>query len=197
MVEVSGIILTYNSEKTIEIPLKNMTGKVDELIVVDTGSTDDTTDIAEEYGAKVVVIPQRLHFGDLRNAAIQKSFGKWIFMLDDDEYIEEKFYGMLRTLIRSNKADAYKIPRKNYVDGEFKKEFYPDYQVRLFRRYCRWIYPVHEVLVGADNILPLDEVNIIHSKAKEKAQKSAWLWRYLEELNLGYDLPEHRAGLTK
>jgi len=164
MNKVSFTSIILNEEKYIERMIESVVDKVDEIVIIDGGSTDNTLRILRDYPqVKVVSKVFNYHFGDQRNFAIQQTKYPWVLMLDADEYMEEDFWKILPDLVNQNKYDAFKFKRKNFVDELFDKKNYPDIQVRLFRRYCRWIYPVHEELVGWKNSKVL-ETHIIHKK---------------------------------
>ena len=167
---ISGAVLALNEEKIIPGVLDNLRPHVDELIVVDGGSIDSTVNICQKKGAAVYVYSGKRHFGDMRNFAIQQCKGDWILMLDVDEVFSERFYDILPSLVNQTEFDAYKVPRENFIDGK-RTEVYPDYQVRLFRSYCRWIYSVHEECVGWKKGEELGkDCCIIHSKSSERAE---------------------------
>lgn len=81
-------MIVKNEEDTISRCLKSVEGVVDELIIVDTGSTDKTVDIARSFGAKVYPFAWNDHFSDARNFGIEKAKGDWILWLDADEELE-------------------------------------------------------------------------------------------------------------
>src|SRR5882762_9186501 len=92
MNRISFCMITRNEEKNLARALQSITGVADEIIVVDCGSTDRTTEIACEYGAKVVYRAWT-NFGDQRNYAVAQSSHEWIYTLDADEALS----GELRT----------------------------------------------------------------------------------------------------
>jgi len=166
--KVSFAAIILNEEDYIEKMLNNIIGKVDEIVIVDGGSTDKTLDILKDYpNIKLFEKVFNYHYGDQRNFAIMQTIYPWILMLDADEILENEFWELLPSLINQDKYDAYGIPRKNFIDNKFCEETYPDYQVRLFRRYCRWIYPVHEELVGFKSSKQLN-CHILHYKSSER-----------------------------
>ena len=107
----------------------------DEIIVADSHSTDGTTEIAEKLGARVVHIPFN-GYGDLRNQAIAKCKGDWIFSLDSDERCTTEVRDEILSLIKDAPLDIYRMPRKNFFMGRWIKHsgWYPNYrQPQLFR----------------------------------------------------------------
>lgn len=136
MPEISVYILTYNEENKIADAIKSVLW-ADEVVVVDSFSTDSTVSIANELGARVVNVPFE-GFGKLRNSAIDSCKYEWILSLDADERCTPSAAAEIREKINStDAAEAYFIPRRNYFMGRWIKYsgWYPDYrQPQLFKK---------------------------------------------------------------
>lgn len=133
---VSAVIIAYNDEPNLRPCLESVTW-ADELIVVDSYSTDATEKIAREYTDKV--FQHEFHgFGRLRNEAVAHASHDWIFSLDTDERATPEVRDEIRRITRgSDGADAYFVPRRNYFLGREIRHcgWYPDYrQPQLFRK---------------------------------------------------------------
>lgn len=137
MAKISVYIITKNEALKIKEAIESVLW-VDEIIIADSQSTDDTVKIAESLGAKVVQIPFE-GFGDLVNKAITYCNHEWIFSLDADERCTKEVQNEILQIINSNDAlDAYLIPRRNIFLGRWIKHAYPypDYrQPQLFRNH--------------------------------------------------------------
>jgi glycosyltransferase involved in cell wall biosynthesis len=148
MYKISAYILTFNEAEKIEAAVASVLW-ADEVVVVDSFSTDDTAKRAEALGARVVQVAFK-GFGDLRNRALEACHNEWIFSLDADERCTREVRDEILALIASEpKHDVYRVPRKSYMMGRWIKGsgWYPNFrQPQLFRkgsmRYT--LEPVHE-----------------------------------------------------
>ncbi len=134
--KVSAVVIAYNDEPYLEACLETLTW-ADELIVVDSHSTDGTETISRKFTDKV--FQHDFHgFGRLRNEAIAHATHDWIFSLDTDERATPEIRDEIRHVLeRGPEADAYFVPRLNYVLGRSIRHcgWYPDYrQPQLFRK---------------------------------------------------------------
>lgn len=141
---LSVVIITYNEEANIRRTLASVQPLVadgkGEIIIVDSGSTDHTIEIAKSFGAKVFVEEWK-GYAVQKNSAIDKATGDWILSLDADEEVEQSLLSEIARLRESVGADqaaisAFWIPRKNYFLGRWIKRggFWPDPKLRLFRK---------------------------------------------------------------
>lgn len=160
---LSLCIATYNEEQFIHYPLDSTYDFVDEVVIVDGGSTDRTVEIARSYGKKVRVYheenPAMFHIN--KQKAIERASGEWVLQLDADEALTSelkediasvtgpvsnsappvlKHEDQLRAVgaapsSRHPSLDGYWVPRKNYFLGRFlmKGGVYPDYTIRLYK----------------------------------------------------------------
>jgi len=148
MKKVSVFILAYNDVEKVSATIKSVSW-ADEVVVIDSWSTDGTTEIAKELGANVVQV-EFTGFGELRNKAIQHCQYEWIFSLDSDERCTPEAAKEIRAIVQDcNALDVYWTPRRNYFMGRWIKYsgWYPNYrQPQLFRRGCMSydFSPVHE-----------------------------------------------------
>jgi glycosyltransferase involved in cell wall biosynthesis len=181
-------MIVKDDEALLKECLEKIRDAVDEIVVVvDSRTTDRSKEIAEQYGAKVIVAEWHDDFSEHRNIAIENSSGDWILVLDADEELEPKLKDSLRTLIETDKYDAYRFPRKNLVTGS-----YPDYQTRLFKKGAgKWFRKIHEILTIPPERTCTLSLHIIH--------KQAWMHKPLEiqhQRNLFYRRLEKMEGLT-
>jgi tetratricopeptide (TPR) repeat protein len=151
--------------------LLSATPVVDEMVIVDTGSTDRTKAIAKTFGAKVYDFEWTDDFSEARNLSLSKATGEWILVLDADETISSLDYDRLTKIVKNN-ADhpmAYSITTRNYAksiyfvgwtcnDGQYADEesgtgWYPSAKVRLFTNDSRIRFenPVHEFVESSLN----------------------------------------------
>ena len=135
---LSVCIITHNEEGNIARTLDSVKTIADELIVVDSGSTDRTVELARARGAKVFVEEWR-GFSKQKNAAMAKASGDWILSLDADEEVSPELATSIQKLLRSGAApefDAYMVARRNlYLNRWLKRSgYYPDRKLRLVRR---------------------------------------------------------------
>jgi len=185
---ISLAVIMLNEEKYIDSFLTNVVfykqrQVVNEVVLVDGLSTDGTVFKCVEKDLPVIIHPFTFHFGDQRNFAITQTHYSWVLMLDIDEFLEEGLIQLLPVLIKDPIYQAYKIPRKNFIDGVEDTSSYPDLQVRLFKRHCRWIHPVHEELVGWKKAKVLEGLHIIHNKTSERhTQRNRILYPFLSKL---------------
>ena len=132
---LSITIITLNEEANIRRTLESVQW-ADEIIVLDSGSTDRTVEICREFTDKVYH-QDWLGFGRQKNAAIDKATGDWVLSLDADEPVEPELAAEIREIIASPGAnDGYQVPRKTFFLGKWIKHggWYPDYNLRLFRK---------------------------------------------------------------
>jgi glycosyltransferase involved in cell wall biosynthesis len=139
-VTLSIAIITKDEEENLPRTLLSVEGLLrslgGELIVVDSGSTDRTLDIARQYGAKVFSEEWK-GFAAQKNSAMEKATCDWILSLDADEPLEPAAAGEIRTLLTSEPpVNGFWIPRKNFFLGRWIRHggFYPDRKLRLIRR---------------------------------------------------------------
>jgi glycosyltransferase involved in cell wall biosynthesis len=107
-----------------------------EIVLVDSGSTDRTCEIAKEYGARVIHEPWRGYTGQ-KNYALELCTKDWVLSLDADEEVSPELAEEIRGVLADPKAmDGYSMPRKNLFMGRWMRHggFYPDPKLRLFRR---------------------------------------------------------------
>ncbi len=132
---LSVAIITHNEEANLARTLASVSF-ADEIIVVDSGSTDRTVEIAQSFRAKVTHLPWR-GFSSQKNYALAQCTCDWILSLDADEELTPELQAQIRFLLPSNPpCDAYFIRRRNFFLGRWIKHggFYPDAKLRLFRR---------------------------------------------------------------
>ncbi len=135
--KLSVYVITYNDEPNMQPCLKSVAGWADELVVVDSHSSDATATIAREFTDKVYQVDFE-GFGHLRNRAVSFCTNEWVFSLDSDERMTLDLQEEIRQLLdRGPDADAYFVPRKNFFGGRWIRHcgWYPDYrQPQLFRK---------------------------------------------------------------
>lgn len=129
-------MITKNEEAAIGRCLRS-TAFADEIVVVDNGSTDKTTEIARALGARVIEATDWPGFGPQKNRALDAAGGDWVLSLDADEWIEPPLADEIRSVIaRADTADGYEMPRRSRFCGKIVRHcgWSPDYVLRLFRR---------------------------------------------------------------
>ena len=116
---LSLCMIVKNEEKHLVKCLKSVRDVVDEMIIVDTGSTDKTIDIARVFGAKVFDFPWTGDFSAARNHSLAQATGDWILVLDADEVISARDFDELKALIRKRSSSpvAYSIVTRNYTNN--------------------------------------------------------------------------------
>jgi glycosyltransferase involved in cell wall biosynthesis len=152
--KISVYIIAFNEIDKIKDCI-NSVQWADEIIVADSHSTDGTSEMATELGAKVIHIPFN-GYGDLRNQAISHCTGDWIFSLDSDERCTSRVSNEIMQLVNSDLLDIYQIPRKNYFMGRLIKfsGWYPNFrQPQLFKKgkMSYTMETVHEGFINHSN----------------------------------------------
>ena len=137
---LSVVLITHNEERNLPRTLESVMPLVrdgkGEIIVVDSGSTDRTVEIAQSYGAKVLVEPWK-GFAEQKNSAIDKASKDWVLQLDADEALEPELASEIEVALKANSpVTGFWIPRKNFFLGRWIRHggFYPDPKLRLVRR---------------------------------------------------------------
>ena len=132
---ISVIIITKNEGHDIRDCLKSVTW-ADEIIVLDSGSTDDTVLIAKEYTDKVYVSDGWQGFGMQKNRVLAHASCFWVLSLDADERVSNELRMEIQHAIQSENVSVYRIPRLSSYCGKFIRHsgWWPDYVARLFKR---------------------------------------------------------------
>ena len=131
---LSVAIITKNEEDRLPECLASIAFAAD-VVVVDSGSTDRTVEIARAFGAVVYIEPWQ-GFGRQKQLAIDRCRRDWVLVLDADERVAPETQGEFREVLAAGTCIAYSLPRKNYFCGRWLRHagWWPDRVVRLFRK---------------------------------------------------------------
>ena len=186
---LSVCMIVKNEERNLAKCLDSVQGLANELIVVDTGSTDETPHIAARYGAEVIPFDFTIvDFAAARNYALARSRGRWILMLDADETLDQASAPAIEKLIAQEQDAGYFLERYNHSsDAESP---FTDYAVRLFpnRPSHRYRGRVHEtidasILAGGGQLLKTD-IRLDHtfsSDRESRRRRNHWYIEILKE----------------
>lgn len=199
--KISAVYIAKNEEKNIAHSLDSLKDSVDEFILVDTGSTDNTVNIFESYGGKVFFLPWDNDFSAPRNMALSKATGDWIILLDADEYFSVETVKNLRSVIEENaNADGLLLNITNIerTTGKEKDSFYNlravrnqkgiAYRGRIHEELLLDLKPMNNLLRVAPELL-----NIIHTgyTAEISVEKSKRNLEILQqEIAEGYNIED-------
>lgn len=159
--KISIAVISLNEADRIGHLLKHASF-ADEVVVVDSGSTDGTVELCESSGARVIHKPWA-GYADQKQYAMTQTSGDWILNLDADEYIPDKLAEKIMEAISTAPPDiaAFSMPRLSYYLGRWIRHggWYPDRKVRLVRRGMgNWIGDgLHEQLKADGRVIPLQD----------------------------------------
>jgi len=163
---ISATIITLNEEENIKECIESVMQVCDEVIVVDSKSSDKTVEIAKSLGARVVV---QEYLGD----GLQKDFGvkfaknEWILSIDADERLDVDMVEDIKKLDLNQPYDAYAFRRKNFIGNRLQKIWYPDYVIRLYNKNkCRYLPVRGHSKVDSKNLKKLNS-HILHYTYKD------------------------------
>jgi glycosyltransferase involved in cell wall biosynthesis len=183
-VTLTVAIITRNESRVIARCLESVAW-ADQVIVLDSGSTDDTADIARRLGAIVTTTTDWPGFGPQKNRALDLATCDWVLSIDADEWVTPELRAEIEQAVRSPGSHAaFKLPRLSSYCGRFMRHsgWWPDYVTRLFRRGAARFSPdlVHERLIVEDAVGTLRAalmheaiVNLEHALHKMNAYSTA------------------------
>ncbi|WNC14461.1 glycosyltransferase family 2 protein [Brevibacillus brevis] len=147
MKKISLAMIVKNEMKHLARCIKSVKDIIDEIVIVDTGSTDLTKEIALKHDAKVFSYKWNNSFADARNFSLNQATGDWCLVLDADEFLPEQNKGEIRNFIENyHGIGRLKIVSKYIDNGEQKSSF--AYVSRLFPRDVRYSGRIHEQIVS-------------------------------------------------
>ena len=168
MKPLSVVIISKNEASVIKACLDSVAGLADEVVVLDSGSTDGTGELCSARGVRVIETDW-LGFGPQKNRAVLAAANDWVLCLDADERVSPELALSIRTALVELNYSAYRCPRRNRFLGRYLRhgEGYPDWSLRLFdRRVAHWSSDaVHEKVICEASIgeLPGD---LLHESAE-------------------------------
>lgn len=127
---ISLCMIVKDEEELLPRCLQSVQGVVDEIVVVDTGSSDDTARIASDFGARIFYHPWQESFSEARNYALSHVSCDWVLQLDADEELERADANLLRQVVQGTEYHAVFVSILNYMPQGRTQLYYP----RLFRR---------------------------------------------------------------
>jgi len=132
--QLSVVIISHNEEKFIADAVKSASF-ADEVLILDSGSIDDTCEIAKKFGARVLH-QDWLGFGMQKNKAVELAKNDWVFVLDSDERITPELQSEILSTLKNPMKNGYHVARFNKFFGKYIKHcgLYPDYSIRLFNK---------------------------------------------------------------
>ncbi|MGI9165457.1 MAG: glycosyltransferase family 2 protein [Pyrinomonadaceae bacterium] len=135
--KISATIITFNEEENIRAACDSLSW-ADEIIVVDSQSSDQTRQIGVQCGARVIT-REWPGFAVQKQFAAEQASHEWVFSLDADERVSDQLQAAIKTLRKHpdhQLADGYRIPRRSFYQGRWIRGggWYPDRQLRLFRK---------------------------------------------------------------
>ncbi|WP_297596849.1 glycosyltransferase family 2 protein [uncultured Cetobacterium sp.] len=166
--KISVAMITFNEEKILRKTLESVKGLVDEIVIVDSGSTDKTEEIAKEFGAKFFVESWK-GYGPQRNSAIDRCQGEWILNIDADEEISKDLGEKIREIVINSeeKREVFKINRLSVCFGKELKHggWGTSYAIRLFKKEAGRFNDntVHEAFETQKEIFKIKEDIFHHS----------------------------------
>jgi|SRR6516164_1974872 glycosyltransferase involved in cell wall biosynthesis len=176
---VSLCMIVKNEEANLAPCLEPVAALVDEIVIVDTGSSDGTREVAARFGARIFEFPWADSFAAARNESLRHAVGQWIFWLDGDDRLDNDNRPKLRALIADLKDDniAYVMRCLCPAATAEKSDTLFDH-VRLFRNLpgARWQYRVHEQILPALESLGAQiqrtDITIHHTGYQDETQKA-------------------------
>ncbi|WP_017691990.1 glycosyltransferase family 2 protein [Paenibacillus sp. PAMC 26794] len=160
MKSLSLVMIVKNESKALYRCLASVLGLVDEIVIVDTGSTDDTIQIAREHNAKIFYYNWNQDFAAARNYALDQSTSEWNLVLDADEFISNDCLATIREFIHSGPAIG-RVKVKNQFESQGIINTEISYISRIFPKQCRYTGKVHEQ-IQSDMKRVILEVEISH-----------------------------------
>jgi len=157
-------VIARNEEATVGTTVKSVLALVDEMILIDTGSTDNTRIIAEGYGARVLDVPWEDDFAVARNAALAEATGDWVLILDADEFLEPIRPVDFQRMLNDPGAAGYRLRISGARESSAGSG---TSSLRLFRNHpdVRYRYPIHEQIEPDLDRWARQEGLIIHDSA--------------------------------
>jgi glycosyltransferase involved in cell wall biosynthesis len=194
LTRLSVIIITHNEAQNIEGCLRSASF-ADEIVVVDSGSTDETVAIARQMGAKVQVTADWPGFGPQKNRALELATQPWVLSLDADERVPPELATQIRKVVAEpGAAPAYEIPRLTQFCGKWIHHcgWTPDYVLRLFRRGVARFSDdlVHERVVLQDAASARLSASLLHYSYPTPAH----YWRKLEQYSQAWAKQRFASG---
>ena len=155
---LSAVLITHNAEAVLPTCLQSL-AFANEIVIVDSGSTDATLDIARHFNAKTVQ-HDWLGFGKQKQFAVGQANHDWVLCVDTDERVSDVLHASIQRELQAPRFHAYEMPRRNRFLGRWLKhgEGYPDFSLRLFdRRHANWSDDtIHEKVVTVGPVGRLD-----------------------------------------
>jgi glycosyltransferase involved in cell wall biosynthesis len=174
---LSAVIITYNAAEQLEDCLRSLSF-VDEILVLDSGSTDETERLARKHDARFVC-QEWLGYGPQKQKAVELAANDWVLCVDADEQISSQLASSIRAAMKDPEYRAYQLSRCNRFLGRWLRhgEGYPDRLIRLFNRhFANWSDdPVHEY-VSTNEKVGVVKGDLLHDSA-------ITLQEYLEKQN--------------
>lgn len=195
MPTISLCMITKNAGQNLSGCLDSVKGLVNEILITDTGSTDNTKEIAKKFHAKISDFIWNDSFANARNHSIKDAQGDWILFIDDDERLSPSDHKKIQALLTNELADAYQLIQRNYTRdasraGFIPADHYPEAKqfpgyfpipmVRLFRnrKGYSFRYRIHEGIEWSiqekkgrifPTTIPLHHFNFTTDAYKQKA----------------------------
>ena len=136
--DISLCMITKNEEKYLEQCLDSVKDLVDEIIIVDTGSTDQTKEIAKKFNAKVYDFKWIDDFSAARNESLKHAAKDWILALDADEFLDEEGLNTIKELVKNKETDAFLLLQKNYTNDTSIAGFVNEEHIKESKIYAGW-----------------------------------------------------------
>jgi len=170
--KISVTIITHNEEENIGDCLESVKW-ADEIVVVDSGSTDMTIEICKGYTDKVF-FNSWVGMKEQKQYAVEKASNTWVFSIDADERATEGIKSFILQELKNPIYDGYRFPRQNYFLDKWLKHggWYPDHVLRFFRKdrgYFGGVNPHDKVVVDGGSVTTVD-IPFIHFTYKSIAQ---------------------------
>lgn len=181
MPTLSVILITRNEEANLGDCLSSLDGLANQIVVVDTQSTDKTLEIAKAYGALISSPEDWPGFGPQKNRALDLANSDWILSLDADERLTPELRAEIKAVLNQPQTNCYAIPRLSWYCGRFMRHsgWTPDYVDRLFKRGTARFSSdlVHERLIPEGSVLKLKN-QMLHYSFMNPEQVRAKMERY-------------------
>jgi glycosyltransferase involved in cell wall biosynthesis len=174
---LSVIVITGNEESNIGECLSSVAGWADEIVCVDSGSTDRTVELVRRFTEKIVT-RSWTGFAEQKQFALDQATSDWVLSIDADERVSPELKDSIVTALQTVPGVAgFRLPRRSYFLGKWIRScfWYPDYQLRLFRRTTAHVTPVkvHEgfVVEGDTGTLTGDIIHYSYRNLEDAIRK--------------------------